>query len=139
MSNPSGDYSFAGLGFTGLRFAQGGSQYFGYLYYPGGNTAVSGAAYTDATGVVTFSVAQSPAGIDDVNFIGNIIIDMSGNVTAMAGTWTGRGIITNAPVVAAALAEGAQAAPAIRRPGPIIPILQVHGSWAAFDRRDIIP
>jgi hypothetical protein len=33
MSNPSGDYKFEGLGFTGLRFFPDGKQYIGYLYY----------------------------------------------------------------------------------------------------------
>ena len=142
MSNPSGDYTFAGLGFTGLRFFQDGSQYIGFLYYgQGSSIAISGATYTDATEVVTFNAGSSPAGISDLNFIGNIILDMSGNVTAIAGTWTGRSIILPIAEASAIATSGssAQAAPAIQRTGPIIPILQAHGSWAAFNRQNIIP
>ena len=36
LSNPSGDYSFAGLGFTGLQFFQDGNQHIGYLNAPRG-------------------------------------------------------------------------------------------------------
>jgi len=137
MSNPSGDYTFAGLGFTALRFFQDGSQYIGYLYWEDGRTtAISGATYTDATGAVTFSAGDSPLGITDLNFTGNIILDMSGNVTAIVGTWTGRSFIFAQVAAAPAAAEPAE--PAIRRIGPIIPIVQAHGMWGAFNRQDII-
>jgi hypothetical protein len=136
MSNPSGDYAFAGLGFTGLRFFQDGTKYIGYLYYgQGASTAISNPTYTDATGVVTFGAGESPAGVADLNFTGNIILDMSGNVTAIAGTWTGRSFISVLPAVAASAAAQAD----IRKIGPIIPILQSHGAWAAFNRQNIIP
>jgi hypothetical protein len=142
MSNPSGDYAFAGLGFTGLRFFQDGSKYIGYLYYgQGSSTAISNATYTDATGAVTFSASESPAGIVDLSFTGNIILDPSGNVIAIAGPWTGRSILKVAPV-AAAPAASALAEPAAQRIGPIgpiIPILQAHGMWAAYNRQNIIP
>lgn len=133
MSNPSGDYTFAGLGFTALRFYQDGSQYIGYLYWEGGRTtAISGATYTDATRVVTFVAGDSPAGVTDLNFIGNIILDMGGNVTGISGTWTGRSFAF-AQVSAAEDAE-----PAIERIGPIIPILEANGAWGAFNRQNII-
>jgi hypothetical protein len=132
MSDPSGDYTFSGLGFTGLRFYQNFSQYIGYLYYgEGSHIELSGATYTDATGVVTFSAGESPAGVVDLNFTGEVILDMSGNVTGIAGTWTGRAVLSNAPPAAA------HAEPSI--PRPIIPILQAHGAWAAFNRQNIIP
>jgi hypothetical protein len=138
MSNPSGDYEFAGLGFTGLRLQPEGSQYIANLSYAqGGSTATSAATYTDATGAVTFSAGESPAGVTDLNFTGNIILDLTGNVTAIAGTWTGRSILKVFPGPAAPAAS-AQAAPAIQRIGPIGPILQAHGSWAAFNRQNII-
>jgi hypothetical protein len=130
MSNPSGDYMFAGLGFIGLRFFQDGSQYVGNLDYEDGFIEISSGTYTDATGGVTFSAAESPAGVVDLNFTGNIILDLSGNVTAIAGTWTGRAVLSNAPPAAA------HAEPAIRRPP--IPILQANGAWAAFNRQNII-
>lgn len=139
MSDPSGDYAFAGLGFTGLRFGLDGSRYDGYLYYGEGSaTAISGATYTDATGVVTFGAGESPAGVSDLNFTGNIILDMSGGVTAIAGTWTGRSFI-HAPV-ATATAAAATADPANQkiRTRPIIPILQAYGSWSAFNRQNTI-
>jgi hypothetical protein len=139
MSNPSGDYSFAGLGFTGLRFGLDGSQYDGYLYYGEGSaTAISGPTYTDATGVVTFGVGESPAGVSDLNFTGNVILDLTGDVIAIAGTWTGRSLI-HAPVEAAT-AEAATADPVTKKIGigPIIPILQAHGSWSAFNRQNTI-
>ena len=65
MSNPSGDYQFAGLGFIGLRFFQDGSQYVGNLDDEDGFVAISRGTYTDATGVFTFSAAESPAGLVD--------------------------------------------------------------------------
>ena len=133
MSNPSGDYSFAGLGFTGLQFFQDGNQYIGYLYYgEGSSIAISGATYTDATGVVTFSASESPAGVRALNFTGNIILDMTGNVTAIAGTWTGLAFIY-------VLAATAHADPAIHRIPPNPPIMQAHGAWTAFNRQNIIP
>jgi hypothetical protein len=132
MSNPSGDYTFSGLGFTALRFFPDGSQYIGYLYYGEGSAlAVSGATYTDATGVVTFSAGESPAGVVDLNFTGNVILDMSGNVNGISGAWTGRAVLANAPPAAA------HAEPGIPR-RPVIPILQANGAWAAFNRQDII-
>jgi hypothetical protein len=153
MSNPTGDYNtFAGLGFTGLRFYQDGSQYIGYLYYgQDSSTPISGATYSDATGIVTFSASESPAGVTDLNFTGTIILDMSGKVTAIAGPWTGR--VVNVPVAvapaaaaaapaapaAAAPAAAAPAEPAIKKIGPIIPIFHVQGMWAALNRQDIIP
>jgi len=136
MSNPSGDYGFAGLGFTGLRLQPEGSQYNASLSSAQVTTS-SAATYTDATGVVTFTAGESPAGVTDLNFTGNIILDLSGNVIAIAGTWTGRTILKVFPGPAAPAAS-AQAEPAIQRIGPIGPILQVHGSWAAFNRQNII-
>ena len=140
MSNPTGDYGFAGLGFTALRLLQeDGSKWIGYLYYGGeGSTVtISGATYTDATGVVTFGAGASPAGIRELNFTGNVILDMSANVTAIAGTWTGRAFI-NAPVAADLAAPApAPAEPAIHKIGQIIPIL-AHGAWTAFNRQNII-
>lgn len=138
MSNPSGDYGFAGLGFTGLRLQPEGSQYIANLSdAQGSSTPTSAATYTDATGLVTFSASESPAGVTDLNFTGNIILDLSGNVIAIAGTWTGRTILKVFPGPAAPAAS-AQAEPAIQRIGPIGPILQAHGSWAAFNRQNII-
>jgi hypothetical protein len=121
---------FAGLGFIGLRFFQDGSQYVGNLDYEDGSIEISGGTYTDTTGVVTFSAAKSPAGVVDVNFIGNVILDLSGNVTAIAGTWTGEKVLplSNAPAVAE---------PPIPRPPN--PIRQANGAWAAFNRQNIIP
>jgi hypothetical protein len=136
MSNPSGDYNFAGLGFNGLRFGQDGGQYSGYLYYgEGSSTPISGATYTDTTGVVTFGAGKSPAGVSDLNFTGNIILDLNGDVTAIAGTWTGRSII-NAPVEAAT-AVAPTADPVTQKIGNI-PILQAHGAWSAFNRQNTI-
>ena len=133
MSNPSGDYSFAGLGFNGLKFFQDGNQYIGYLYYgEGSSIPVSNATYTDGTGVVTFSASESPAGVRALNFTGNIILDPTGNVTAIAGTWTGLAFIVVLP--AAARAE-----PTIYRIPPINPIVNAHGAWTAYNRQNIIP
>ena len=87
MSNPYGNYTFAGLGFASLYFPLEDT---GSLSPAQGNILISNKTYTDATGVVTFSAGQSPAGVTDLNFTGNIILDLSGNVTAIAGTWTGR-------------------------------------------------
>jgi hypothetical protein len=54
--------------------------------------------YIDATGVVTFNAGESPTGVTDLNFTGNIVLDMSsGDVTGIAGTWTGRAVLSNAP------------------------------------------
>ena len=131
MSNPSGDYTtFVGLGFTALLVRPDGSQYIGYLYYggEGASIPISNATYTDATGVVTFGAAASSTGVGDLNFTGNIILDMNGNVTAMTGTWTGRYFI-NAPVVVG------RATPAIHSIGPI---LHANGGWIAFNRQDIL-
>ena len=89
------------------------------------------------TGVVTFGAGASPAGIRELNFTGNVILDMSANVTAIAGTWTGRAFI-NAPVAADLAAPApAPAEPAIHKIGQIIPIL-AHGAWTAFNRQNII-
>jgi hypothetical protein len=137
MSSPVGDYSFAGLGFTSLQFSLEGSQYVGSLSYGDSSIAISGATYTDATGVVTFSAGESPGGVADLNFTGNLILDLSGDVIAIAGTWTGRSFI-HTPA-AAAPAASAHAEPAIRKGiGPNIPILQAHGAWAAFNRQNSI-
>jgi hypothetical protein len=137
MSNPSGDYSFAGLGFTGLRFSQDGTKYTGGLFSAKGTTPISGGTYTDATGVVTFNVAESPAGVTDLSFTGNIILDLTGNVIAIAGTWTGRSLITVLPGTTSSAASAPVQADA-RRIGPIGPILQVHGAWAAYNRQNTI-
>src|SRR5262249_21164466 len=121
----------------GLRFSQDGTKYVGGLYSAQGTTAISGGTYTDATGVVTFNVAGSPAGVTDLSFTGTIILDLTGNVTAIAGTWTGRSLITVLP----GAADAAASAPAqadIRRIGPIGPILQAHGAWAAYNRQNTI-
>jgi hypothetical protein len=57
--------------------------------------------YIDATGVVTFNAGESPTGVTDLNFTGNIVLDMSsGDVTGIAGTWTGRAVLSNAPLAA---------------------------------------
>jgi hypothetical protein len=123
---------FAGLGFIGLRFFQDGSQYVGNLDYEDGFIEISGGTYTDATGLVTFSAAKSPAGVVDVNFTGNVILDLSGNVTAIAGTWSGEKVLplSNAP-------PAAHAEPPI--PRPPTPIQQANGAWTAFNRQNIIP
>jgi hypothetical protein len=73
-------------------------------------------------------------GVGDLNFTGNVILDMS-DVTGISGTWTGRAAypLAHAPE-AAAHAEPAQS----RRIRPIIPFLQAHGPWAAFNRRNTI-
>ncbi|HME50531.1 hypothetical protein [Mycobacterium sp.] len=134
MSNPSGDYvPFVGLGFTGLRFFQDGSQYVGGLYYEENeySIAISGGTYTDATRVVTFSVHESPAGVTDVNFIGNVIVDSTGNVTAMVGTWTGHFSLNLLP-------RGARAKAAIPKYRPILPIPSAQGPWMALNRENII-
>jgi hypothetical protein len=132
MSNPKGDYSFTGLGFMGLSLVEEGSQYTGSLSAPGISISISGATYNDATGVVTFSAGESPAGVTDLNFIGNIILDLSGNVISLAGTWTGRSRLTISARPAAPAAS-AQAAPAIHGIGPFS-TLQAHGWWAAFNQ-----
>jgi hypothetical protein len=137
MANPSGDYSFAGLGFTALRFNPDGSQWIGYLYFPdggaqtGGNEPISNATYTDATGVVTFSAGTSPEFIRDLNFTGNVILDPSGNVTAIAGTWTGRAFVF--PILG-------KAAPAAEPATQKVPqyTVPVSGAWAAFNRQNTI-
>ena len=139
MSSPVGNYTFAGLGFTNLYLTEGEGKFSGSLYAPGSTTELSGVTYTDATGVVTFSAGESPAGVTDLNFTGNIIPDLNGNVLALAGTWTGRSRLTVSakPAAPAAPAASAHAAPAIRGIGPV-PILQAHGWWAACDRQPII-
>lgn len=139
MSNPSGDYTFAGLGFTGLRFDLDGSQYGGGLYYGEGSTIpISDATYTDTTGVITFGAAGSPAGVSDLNFTGNIILDLNGDVIGIAGTWTGRSFINTR--VAAEPAAEATADPVAQKIGigPINTILQAHGAWGAFNRQNTI-
>jgi hypothetical protein len=117
MSNPSCDYLFAGLGFTGLHRLENGGQYSGSLDQEGGSTAISGVTYTDATGVVTFSAAESPAGVNELNFTGNIILN-STKVTAIVGMWTGRFVFN------------IRRAPASARHAIQIPTL--HGAWGAF-------
>jgi hypothetical protein len=125
MINPAGEYTFAGLGFIGLQLSQSGGGYDGSLSREDGFTALSVVTYTDSTGIVTFSAGESPAGVGDLNFTGNLILDMkTGNVAAIAGTWTGRAFI-NAPVAAAPVES------AIKKIGPIISFL-AHGAWAAF-------
>lgn len=128
MSNPYGGYAFAALGFTDLNLDPGGA---GYLTSAQGTIFTTFATYTDATGVVTFSVGESPAGVTDLNFTGNIILDLSGNVAAIAGTWTGRNplIVSTKPAAPAASAHAESAAHGIVPPS----ILEAHGSWAAFN------
>ena len=130
MSDPSGDYTVAGLGFTGLRFGQDGDQYTGSLSWAGGYyVTVSGATYTDSTSIVTFSLENSPAGITDLLFTAQIVLDPAGSVTALAGSWTGRSFV---------LAPAAEAAePAVQRLGPN-PIVHAHGAWVAFNRQPTI-
>lgn len=128
MSNPYGDYGFAGLGFTSLHLTEDGSD----LSSAQVSAASSGTTYTDATGVVTFSADQSPVGVTNLNFTGNIILDLSGNVIAIAGTWTGRSHL-NVSAKPAAAAASAHAEPAVHGIGPVS-ILQAHGSWVAFNR-----
>jgi hypothetical protein len=138
MSNPSGDYApFLGLGFNGLRFFQDGSKYIGGLYYGEGySIAISGGTYNDQTGIVTFSVSETPVNVIDVNFIGSIVLDPTGNVTALSGTWTGIQRLLTAP---GALAT-ARAEPVIEKFRPINPppIWFVQGSWLALNRENII-
>jgi hypothetical protein len=133
MSNPSGDYKFEGLGFTGLRFFPDGKHYIGYLYYgEDSSIAISEATYTDATGSVTFKAGTSPAGVSGLHFTGKIALGRGGNVIAIKGTWTGRSSV-HAPGAAAT----AESASDQTKPG--IPIAEAHGTWEALDRQDIIP
>jgi hypothetical protein len=132
MSLPSGDYGFAGLGFTGLRLFQDGDRYVGCLYYgEGRDIAIIGATYTDVTGGVTFNATESPAGLADLTFTGSIILNLRGDVGAIAGAWTGRAFNHASADPRAALE--------VRRTDPIIPILQAHGAWTAFNRENINP
>ena len=128
-----GDYTVAGLGFNSLQFAQEGDHYTGALYWPGGYSAtVSGATYTDSTSIVTFSLENSPAGITDLLFTAQVVLDPTGNVTALAGSWTSRSFVL-APAAAAAAAPEL----AVQRLGPN-PIVHAHGACVAFNRQPII-
>jgi hypothetical protein len=86
MSDPYGAYTFVGLGFTGLLFLPISD---GYLSYgEDSRVRLNSATYDDTDGV-TFSASESPVGAFNLKFVGSLIFDMSGNVTGMAGTWTG--------------------------------------------------
>jgi hypothetical protein len=127
MSDPFGTYTFAGLGFASLLFAAEGRLYYGDSSY----VLISNATYDDADGTVAFSAGESPVGAINLKFIGSVILDMTGNVTAMAGTWTGTAFIYN-PQTAG------HVEPVIGKIPPFtFPPSFAHGAWSAFNRQPL--
>ena len=123
MNDPYGAYNtFVGLGFTGLLFLPISD---GYLSYgEGSRVRLNSATYDDADGV-TFSASESPVGVFNLKFTGSLIFDMSGNVTGMAGTWTGTAFIFNPQTVR----HGEPVNGKI--PLSTFPITYAHGAWSA--------
>jgi hypothetical protein len=139
MSNPDNNFDFAGAGFILLSLDIGtissGALSDGSSSQPLGNIT-----FDDATGAISFDVAESPTiRVRNIRFSGNVINDDSGNAIGFTGTW--QGVRVPIPVEESATAA-AQSAPT-KREEPALgvlppPIFDVWGSWAAVVDRDEI-
>jgi hypothetical protein len=125
MSDPYGNYTFAGLGFTGLLFMPAD---LGRLFYGEGSVVVI-EEVPAADAEVAFNAPESPLGAINLKFVGSLIFDTTGNVTAMAGTWTGTAFIFNPQT--ARVVE-----PVVGKVPPFtFPRTFAHGAWSAFNRQ----
>jgi hypothetical protein len=140
MSNPDNNFDFAGAGFILLSLDVGttsvGSLSDGSSSQPLGNIT-----FDDATGAISFDVAESPTiGVRNITFSGNVINDDSGNAIGFTGTWQG----VRVPVIIEESARAAAPSAPVKREGPALrvsppPIFDdVGGSWAAVVDRDQI-
>jgi hypothetical protein len=110
MTNVSGSFYFAGLGFTTLdvNLVTGGISN-GQLSNQSFSQPCSDISYDSATGQVSFAVAESQELVRNILFTGNVIND-GGEPVGLSGTWKGDRVIV------------------IRTEGPA---LTVEGYWAA--------
>jgi hypothetical protein len=139
MSNPDNNFDFAGAGFILLSMDVGTTSV-GTLSDGSRSQPLSKITFDDATGAISFDVAESPTiGVRNITFSGNVINDDSGNAIGFTGTWQG----VRVPVIIEESATAAaQSAPA-KREEPALgvlppPIFDVGGSWAAVVDRDQI-
>jgi hypothetical protein len=127
MSNPTGTYYFAGLGFSAFSLDIPGPPFInhGSLSDQSFTQPCDDVSYDSATGQLSFVVAESPELVRDILFTGNVIIDGSGNAVGFSGTWKGDRVIV------------------IKTEGAALPLqpppsdLTVEGYWAAVSSPQI--
>ena len=91
-TNPDTSYYFAGLGFTVLNLDIGRINQ-GSLANQSFTQPLSDISFDNATGAISFAVAESPELVRDIQFTGNAITDSSESAIGFAGTWKGERVI----------------------------------------------
>lgn len=139
MSNANNNFDFAGAGFILLSLDVGTTSV-GTLSDGSSSQPLSNITFDDATGAISFHVAESPTiRVQNIRFSGNVINDDSGNAIGFTGTWQG---VQMPVIIEESATAAAQSAPA-KRKEPALgvfppPIFDVGGFWAAVIDRDEI-
>lgn len=130
ITNPDTSYYFAGLGFTVLNLSIG-DRNAGSLVNQSLTQNLSDISFDNATGAISFAVAESPELVRDIQFTGNAITDDSGSAIGFAGTWKGERVTIIRSATGAEHANGPRQEEAL--PGPLTPGLAVQGYWSAVE------
>ena len=139
MSNPDNTFDFAGAGFI-LLGLDVGTISSGTLSDGSSSQQLSNITFNDATGAISFDVAESPTiRVRNIKFSGKVIDDDSGNAIGFTGTWQGVRVPIIREESATATAQSAPTKPKEPALGVVPPpIFDVGGSWAAVVDRDQI-
>lgn len=90
---------------------------------------LSDISFDNATGAISFAVAESPELVRDIQFTGNAITDGSGLAIGFAGTWKGERVIVVRTAAGAEHTNRPGKEEAL--PGPPPTSLAVQGYWSA--------
>ena len=135
ISNPSAQYNFSGAGFTALNLdiRQPPNINQGAITNQSFTQPLSDILFDNATGAISFVVAENPEDVRDITFTGNAITD-AGFAIGFTGTWKGERM----PVIRTEKAAERE------REGAALPIpppnnsLTVEGNWSATLANQII-